>query len=200
MTLRNRNILFTINESDVHEPADSDACIVFRKANHENPSAESHASTAEQFIKQCHLHSGPDSDDQPDVDGSNDDDTDETGIEPNLKFHLVPNTAGSHEVAWHSTAIHWTWSDETIKDPNRDACLTADGVSEPDHRIRPRKDDGNTKMCAPGSCCGTCVNTTPQMTRFRGAKVCSTWLQERSNDHNIQSDNKYKSGLKARIQ
>ena len=125
MTLRNRNILFTINESDVHEPADSDACIVFRKANHENP--ESHASTAEQFIKQCHLHSGTDSDDQPDVDGANDDDTDETGIEPNLKFHLVPNTAGSDEVAWHSTAIHWTWSDETIKDPNRDACLTADG-------------------------------------------------------------------------
>ena len=37
------------------------------------------------------------------------------------------------------------------------------------------------------------VNTTPQMTRFRGAKVCSKWLQERIDDHNIQSDNKYKS-------
>ena len=37
------------------------------------------------------------------------------------------------------------------------------------------------------------VNTTP--TSFRGAKVCSKWLQERIDDHNIQSDNKYKSGL-----
>ena len=44
------------------------------------------------------------------------------------------------------------------------------------------------------------VNTTPQMIRFRGAKVCSKWLQERIDDHNIQSDNKYKSGLKVRIQ
>ena len=24
-------------------------------------------------------------------------------------------------------AIHWTWSDEIIKDPNRDACLIGDG-------------------------------------------------------------------------
>ena len=45
-----------------------------------------------------------------------------------------------------------------------------------------------------------CVNTTPQMTRFRGAKVCSKWLQERIDDHNIQSDYKYKSGLKVGIQ
>ena len=44
------------------------------------------------------------------------------------------------------------------------------------------------------------VSTTPQMSRFRGAKVCSKWLQERSDDHNIQSDSKYKSGLKVRIQ
>ena len=41
--------------------------------------------------------------------------------------HLVPNTVGSDEVAWHGKAIHWTWSDEIIKDPNRDACLTANG-------------------------------------------------------------------------
>ena len=33
------------------------------------------------------------------------------------------------------------------------------------------------------------------MTCFRGAKVCSKWLQERIDDRNIQSDNKYKSGL-----
>ena len=38
------------------------------------------------------------------------------------------------------------------------------------------------------------------MTRFRGAKVCSVWLQERIEDHNIQPDNKYKSGLKVKIQ
>ena len=44
------------------------------------------------------------------------------------------------------------------------------------------------------------MNTTPKMTRFRGAKVCSKWLQERIDDHNKQSDNKYKSVLKVRIQ
>ena len=44
------------------------------------------------------------------------------------------------------------------------------------------------------------VYTTPQMTRFRGAKVCSKWLQERSDDQNTQCDNKYKSELKVRIQ
>ena len=33
------------------------------------------------------------------------------------------------------------------------------------------------------------------MTHFRGAEVCSKWLQERIGDHNIQSDYKYKSGL-----
>ena len=44
------------------------------------------------------------------------------------------------------------------------------------------------------------VNTAPQTNLFRGAKVCSKWLQERTDDHNIQSDNNYKSGLKVRIQ
>ena len=29
------------------------------------------------------------------------------------------------------------------------------------------------------------VNTTPQMNRFRGAKVCSKWLQERIDDHSV---------------
>ena len=40
------------------------------------------------------------------------------------------------------------------------------------------------------------VSTTPQMTRFRGAKVCSKWLQEIIDDHNIQSDYKCTTGLK----
>ena len=31
------------------------------------------------------------------------------------------------------------------------------------------------------------------MTRFRDAKVCSKWLQERIDDHRTQSDNKYNS-------
>ena len=31
-------------------------------------------------------------------------------------------------------------------------------------------------------------------------EVCSKWLQERIDDHNMQSDYKYKSGLKVRIQ
>ena len=44
------------------------------------------------------------------------------------------------------------------------------------------------------------VNTTPQMNRFRGAKVCSKWLQERSDDRNVQSDYKFTIGLKVRIQ
>ena len=41
------------------------------------------------------------------------------------------------------------------------------------------------------------VNTTPQVTRFRGAKVCSKCLQERIDDHNKQSGYKYKSGLQS---
>ena len=40
-----------------------------------------------------------------------------------------------------------------------------------------------------------CVKTTPQMTRFLDAKVCSNWLQIRIDDHRIQSDFKYKSEL-----
>ena len=34
------------------------------------------------------------------------------------------------------------------------------------------------------------VNTTPQMTCFRGAKVCAKWLQGKSDDELIQLDNK----------
>ena len=43
--------------------------------------------------------------------------------------------------------------------------------------------------------CATGVNTTPQMTHFRDAKVCNKWLQVRIDDHRIQSDYKYKSEL-----
>ena len=39
------------------------------------------------------------------------------------------------------------------------------------------------------------VNTTPQMTCFRDARVCKKWLQVRIDDHRIQSDYKYKSEL-----
>ena len=39
------------------------------------------------------------------------------------------------------------------------------------------------------------VKTTPQMTRFRDAKMCNKWLQVRIDDHRIQSDYKYKSEL-----
>ena len=39
------------------------------------------------------------------------------------------------------------------------------------------------------------VAATPQMTRFRDAKVCNKWLQVRIHDHRIQSDYKYKSEL-----
>ena len=44
------------------------------------------------------------------------------------------------------------------------------------------------------------VSTTPQMTCYRGAKVCSKWLQVRIDDHNIQPDNKFTIGLKVRLQ
>ena len=39
------------------------------------------------------------------------------------------------------------------------------------------------------------VKASPQMTRFRDAKVCNNWLQMKIDDHRIQSDNKCKSGL-----
>ena len=39
------------------------------------------------------------------------------------------------------------------------------------------------------------VYTTPQKRCFRGAKVCSKWLQERSDDSISQSDNKFTIGL-----
>ena len=82
MTVKNKNILFTINKSDVHEPADSDTYIGFGKAKNENLSAQSQASTAEQSTKHCHLHAGTDSEDQPGVDEADDGDTDETIIDP----------------------------------------------------------------------------------------------------------------------
>ena len=44
------------------------------------------------------------------------------------------------------------------------------------------------------------VGTTPQMTCFPDAKVCSKLLQERSDDQIIQPDNKFTTGLKVRIQ
>ena len=82
MTVKNKNILFTINKSDVHEPVDFDTCIVFSKAKNEELSAQSQAFSVEQFAKHCHLHAGTDSDEQPDVDEAGDGDTDETIIEP----------------------------------------------------------------------------------------------------------------------
>ena len=44
-------------------------------------------------------------------------------------------------------------------------------------------------------CCTEAVNTRPQMTRFRDAKVCNNWLQMKIDDHRIQSDYKCISGL-----
>ena len=40
-----------------------------------------------------------------------------------------------------------------------------------------------------------CVKTTPQMTRFRDAKVCNNLATEEIDDHRIQSDYKCISGL-----
>ena len=73
VTVKNKNIFFPTNKSDVHEPVDYDTCIVLSKAKNEDLSAQSQASTAEQSSKHCHLHAGNDSDDQPDVDEADDD-------------------------------------------------------------------------------------------------------------------------------
>ena len=78
MTVKNMNILFTINKSNVHEPVDFDTCIVFSKAKNEELSAQSQALTGEQSTNHCHVHADTDSDDQLDVDETDDDDTDET--------------------------------------------------------------------------------------------------------------------------
>ena len=42
---------------------------------------------------------------------------------------------------------------------------------------------------------GSCVKTTPQMTRFRDAKVCNNLATDEIDDHRIQSDYKCISGL-----
>ena len=49
MTVKNKNILCTINKSDVYEPADSDTCIVCSTVKNEDLSAQSQASTAERL-------------------------------------------------------------------------------------------------------------------------------------------------------
>ena len=71
-----------VSKSDVHEPVESDTYGIFSKAKNEDRSAESQASTAEQFTKLCHFHASTDNDDQPDVDEAGDDDTDETITKP----------------------------------------------------------------------------------------------------------------------
>ena len=64
MTVKTKNILFTLDKSDVQEPDDTDTHIVFSEAKNEDLSAQSHASTAEQFTKHGHLHAGTDVDEQ----------------------------------------------------------------------------------------------------------------------------------------
>ena len=58
-----------------------------------------------------------------------------------------------------------------------------------------KSDVGNTGMLRQEQLTSWNEKTTPQMTRFRGAKVCSKWLQERIDDHSIQSDCKCTVGL-----
>ena len=41
--------------------------------------------------------------------------------------------------------------------------------------------------------------TTPQMTCFRGAKVCTKWLQGKSDDQLIQPDNKLELGTSYKL-
>ena len=46
---------------------------------------------------------------------------------------------------------------------------------------------------------GEVVNTTPQMTCFRGAKVCTKWQQGKSDDRIIQLDNKLELGTSYKL-
>ena len=47
---------------------------------------------------------------------------------------------------------------------------------------------------------GGAVKTTPQMTRFRDAKVCNNLVTDEIDDHRIQSDDKCTIGLQYKIQ
>ena len=46
---------------------------------------------------------------------------------------------------------------------------------------------------------GGYVNTTPKMTCVRGAKVCTKWLQEESDDQITQPDNKLELGTSYKL-
>ena len=59
--------------------------------------------------------------------------------------------------------------------------------------------EGNNTYSTKFQCNGLCVNTTPQMTCFRGAIVCTKWLQERIDDQSIQPDNKLELGTSYKL-
>ena len=46
---------------------------------------------------------------------------------------------------------------------------------------------------------GFYLNTTPQMTCFRGAKVCTTMASGKNDDRSIQSDNKLGLGTSYKL-
>merc|ERR1712064_243212 len=79
---KSKNILFVISKPDVHKSVNSDTYVVFGEAKIEDLSAQAQASAAEQFTQPSTLPLGADSAAQPAVEEVEEDDADESGIEP----------------------------------------------------------------------------------------------------------------------
>merc|ERR1712107_240027 len=79
---KSKNILFVISKPDVHKSVNSDTYVVFGDAKIEDLSAQAQAPAAEQFTQPSTLPLGADSAAQPAVEEVEEDDADESGIEP----------------------------------------------------------------------------------------------------------------------
>ena len=86
----------------------------------------------------------------------------------------------AHDVIGPSVLFHKVWRSHATE------AEIAAGLTSP---LEAHGDEAADKLAARG------VKTTPQMTRFRDAKVCNNWLQMKIDDHRIQSDYKCVSGL-----
>merc|ERR1712012_520341 len=78
---KSKNILFVISKPDVHKSVNSDTYVVFGEAKIEDLSAQAQASTAEQFTQPGTVPHFADVA-QPAVEEVEEDDADESGIEP----------------------------------------------------------------------------------------------------------------------
>merc|ERR1712136_460631 len=78
---KSKNILFVISKPDVHKSVNSDTYVVFGEAKIEDLSAQAQASAAEQFTQPGTVPHFADVA-QPAVEEVEEDDADESGIEP----------------------------------------------------------------------------------------------------------------------